>query len=164
MKALTVRQPWAWAIIHGGKDVENRTRNIAGAYRGPVAIHAGLRHADMPEGMPREVARAVGEWRRANPDASSRDLPDDPRNSRPVWYGHLGHIIGTANLWAVHQAAPRCCPNRGAPPFGSPWAMADHWHLCLTDQRPLPKPIPSRGRLGLWTPPADTLAELRRQL
>ena len=24
--ALSVRQPWAWAIIHGGKDVENRTK------------------------------------------------------------------------------------------------------------------------------------------
>jgi hypothetical protein len=30
MRALTVRQPWAWAIVHGGKDIENRTRNIAG--------------------------------------------------------------------------------------------------------------------------------------
>lgn len=26
MKALTVQQPWAWAIIHGGKTVENRTQ------------------------------------------------------------------------------------------------------------------------------------------
>jgi hypothetical protein len=43
MRALTVRQPWAWAIVHGGKDVENRTRNLAGSYRGPVAIHAALR-------------------------------------------------------------------------------------------------------------------------
>ena len=42
MRVLTVRQPWAWAIVHGGKDIENRTRNVAGAYRGPVAIHAGL--------------------------------------------------------------------------------------------------------------------------
>lgn len=25
MKALSIRQPWAWLIIHGGKDVENRT-------------------------------------------------------------------------------------------------------------------------------------------
>lgn len=24
--AISVRQPWAWAIIHGGKDVENRTK------------------------------------------------------------------------------------------------------------------------------------------
>ena len=38
MKALTVRQPWAWCIFHG-KDVENRIWNKA--YRGPLLIHAG---------------------------------------------------------------------------------------------------------------------------
>ena len=42
MRILTVRQPWAYAIVHLGKDVENRVRNIAGDYRGPVAIHAAL--------------------------------------------------------------------------------------------------------------------------
>lgn len=51
MRILTVRQPWAWAIVHGGKDVENRTRNIAGAYRGPVAIHAGMRFDQSDEAM-----------------------------------------------------------------------------------------------------------------
>lgn len=25
MRALTIRQPWAWAIFHAGKDVENRS-------------------------------------------------------------------------------------------------------------------------------------------
>ena len=30
--ALSVRQPWAWAIIYGGKDIENR---------GPVAVNKG---------------------------------------------------------------------------------------------------------------------------
>lgn len=39
MKAISVRQPWAWAIIHGGKDIENRT--WATRHRGPLLIHAG---------------------------------------------------------------------------------------------------------------------------
>jgi hypothetical protein len=38
MKCLSVRQPWAWLIIHGGKDVENRTWSTP--YRGLLAIHA----------------------------------------------------------------------------------------------------------------------------
>src|SRR4051794_10687341 len=42
MKALSVQQPWAWAIVHGGKDVENRRTGIVGTYRGPLAIHASL--------------------------------------------------------------------------------------------------------------------------
>ena len=39
MYALTVRQPWAHAIIYFGKDVENRSWPTP--YRGPLAIHAG---------------------------------------------------------------------------------------------------------------------------
>ncbi|MBK6616410.1 ASCH domain-containing protein [Ottowia sp.] len=38
MKALSVRQPWAWLIVQGLKDIENRTwkTNV----RGRVLIHA----------------------------------------------------------------------------------------------------------------------------
>jgi hypothetical protein len=39
VRMLTVKQPWAWAIIHAGKDVENRGRFCA--YRGQLLIHAG---------------------------------------------------------------------------------------------------------------------------
>jgi hypothetical protein len=38
-RAITVRQPWANAIINDGKMVENRSWPTK--YRGPVAIHAG---------------------------------------------------------------------------------------------------------------------------
>lgn len=38
MKALTVKQPWASAIVFGSKDVENRTWLTH--YRGPLWIHA----------------------------------------------------------------------------------------------------------------------------
>jgi hypothetical protein len=38
-KVLSVRQPWASLLVHGFKDVENRT--WATSYRGPLVIHAG---------------------------------------------------------------------------------------------------------------------------
>ena len=38
MKAISVRQPWAWAILHAGKDIENRSWNTH--YRGELLIHA----------------------------------------------------------------------------------------------------------------------------
>lgn len=38
MKALSIRQPWAWAILHAGKDIENR--NWPTTFRGVFAIHA----------------------------------------------------------------------------------------------------------------------------
>lgn len=37
--ALTIRQPWAWAIVAGHKLVENRSWRTR--YRGPLYIHAG---------------------------------------------------------------------------------------------------------------------------
>ena len=38
MTGLTIRQPWAWAILHAGKRIENRSWRCK--YRGPLLIHA----------------------------------------------------------------------------------------------------------------------------
>ena len=38
MKALSIRQPWAWLIVNGFKDIENRT--WATKYRGKFSVHA----------------------------------------------------------------------------------------------------------------------------
>ena len=38
MKAISIRPPWAWAILHAGKDIENRTWKTK--IRGTIAIHA----------------------------------------------------------------------------------------------------------------------------
>lgn len=39
MRTLSIRQPWAWLIVNGHKDIENRDWETL--YRGPVLIHAG---------------------------------------------------------------------------------------------------------------------------
>lgn len=155
MKALTVQQPWAWAIIHGGKDIENRTQ--AWSYRGPLAIHAGNRWSERGA-----IADPVVE-------AAVKACPDDEWTLRH--YGlddqfedyHRGAIIGVVDLVGVHLAADGCCD--------SPWAelsYAEHGgrtrrdivHLVLENPRPLPEPIPCRGALGLWTPPVDVIHAL----
>lgn len=38
MKALSVRQPWAWLIVNGWKNIENRTWSTT--VRGRILIHA----------------------------------------------------------------------------------------------------------------------------
>ncbi len=38
MKALSLRQPWAWLIVNGYKDVENR--QWSSSHRGALLIHA----------------------------------------------------------------------------------------------------------------------------
>lgn len=39
MKALSIQQPWAWLIVNGLKDIENRTWRST--FRGRVLVHAG---------------------------------------------------------------------------------------------------------------------------
>lgn len=39
MKALSIRQPWAWLILNAGKDIENREWPTR--FRGRVLIHTG---------------------------------------------------------------------------------------------------------------------------
>ena len=50
MKALSIRQPWAWAILHAGKDIENRPERIARMAEKLIGqciyIHAGLKLDD----------------------------------------------------------------------------------------------------------------------
>ncbi|WP_427452213.1 ASCH domain-containing protein [Litorimonas sp. WD9-15] len=41
MKALSINQPFGWAILQGGKDVENRSWSTS--FRGEFLIHVGLR-------------------------------------------------------------------------------------------------------------------------
>ena len=42
MKALSIMQPWAWLIVNGWKDLENRTWQTN--YRGPLLIHASKQY------------------------------------------------------------------------------------------------------------------------
>jgi hypothetical protein len=44
VKALSIQQPWAWLIVNGYKDIENRSWHTK--YRGPIAVHASLRFDD----------------------------------------------------------------------------------------------------------------------
>lgn len=134
LRILTVRQPWAWAIIHGGKDVENRVRNIAGGYRGPVAIHAAKGVGSTDEFMANTVAVA--------------------KIGRPVPFGlTYGAIIGVVDIVEVHSPATDLTRDDFCQsPMGdlcSAWAQIETWHLVLANPRALAEPIPYRGALGL---------------
>lgn len=134
MKILTVRQPWAWAIIHGGKDIENRSMNIAGNYRGPVAIHAGKkRHSD-----------SWALFERTAPNAQA--LRDQATIETA-----FGSIIGVVDLVDVHRclgSEEDCSSATGSFPC-SAWAFkTEKFHLVFANPRPI-QPIPYKGFLGL---------------
>ncbi|WTX00937.1 hypothetical protein OG216_46780 (plasmid) [Streptomycetaceae bacterium NBC_01309] len=59
VRALTLHQPWAHAIAHLGKDVENRRRRTN--FRdGLVLVHAGARvDQDAMQDLPADVAAAM---------------------------------------------------------------------------------------------------------
>lgn len=172
MRILTVRQPWAHAIIHLGKDVENRVRNIAGSYRGAVAIH---------------VAQRVDQWREATLASAGQALEracGEYMRERAVlfdtapWYQNPGAIIGVVDLIGAHKCAgtptnrPRCYEANGfsdavnaGTGLCSPWAdqFAEN-HLVLANPRPLAVPIPYRGALGLRRLDEETIAQIAAQI
>lgn len=125
VRVLTVRQPWAWAIIHGGKDIENRSRAL-GPYRGPVAIHAAAQ-VD-PDPTERDSWVTMADALMLAPDAYS-DMP-------------CSVIIGVVDLIDVHEDDSAQCY------YCSGWADCG-WHHVLANSRPLSEPIPFRGALGL---------------
>lgn len=147
-RILTVRQPWAWAIIHGGKTVENRVRNIAGDYRGPVLIHAA-QQVDLAafSGQSAPLTAAVTAYNEANTDV----LKSGP------WHAHRGAIIGVVDLVDVHLGSRRSewCwhDDRGMKDRCSSWGEDDSFHLVLANPRALDEPIPYTGALGLRRSP-----------
>lgn len=142
MKALSVKQPWAWAIAHAGKNIENRGRRTS--HRGPVAIHASKTYNDWAWSSP-PMVRLFTDPAMRYPDIES--LP-------------LGAIVAVAEVSDVHQ-----CPDPEAPccqPWGEPWygVGGAAWHYVLTSIRPLAEPIPCRGSLGFWTVPDHIATQL----
>lgn len=120
MKALTVRQPWAWLLIYGGKDIENRDWWCG--YRGPLAIHAakGMTVAEY------EDARRYVEH--FNP-ALSIAMPQCGDLTR-------GAIIGTMRMRGWVRSSD------------SQWFQG-RYGFVLSDPVPM-APVFVKGALGLW--------------
>ena len=100
VKALTIRQPWAWAVVHAGKDVENRRWQTS--YRGPLLIHAAK--GDDPGGAARIL------WTMADPGAFGQ-----PRAA----FQARGAIIGMAYLADILTDSP----SRWAQPHRFHWIL-----------------------------------------
>jgi hypothetical protein len=121
VKALSIRQPWAWLIVNGHKPLENRTWTTP-CPRGPLLIHAG-----------KSMTRA--EW--ASCELTVRAIaPHVALPSLEALQHQLGGIVGRCTLsgW-VHE--------HPSPWFFGPYAFT------LEDARPLPF-TPCRGALGFF--------------
>jgi hypothetical protein len=163
---LTVRQPWCWAIVHGGKPVENRSWAVR--YRGPVWLHAGARSRWDPAGGQSPLMRQ--QWKRWL-RASVPDWPGLPASDvtlgRRTTLMPFGAVVALAHVAGCHPSE-RCqqppAHRFALPTFCSPWAIAGQCHVVLRGICPLPEAVPCKGALGLWRLPDEVEKAVREQL
>lgn len=132
--AISVRQPWAWAIIHAGKNIENRSHDgVFRRHRGALAIHAA-------QGMTGEEYRAAAQFifERAGAWPPMRSVL------------HYGAIVGLVDLVDVVAESD------------SPWFVGPYG-LVLANPRPLAVPVSCKGQLGLWPVPTMQRAAIAAQ-
>ena len=126
-RAISIRQPWAWAILHAGKPVENRT--WATRFRGRVLIHAG-----------RTFDREGYEWIALNAERLGLPVGAVPGpNGFP-----MGGVVGAVTVADCVEEGD------GHPVEDSPWFFGP-FGFVLTDPEAC-ELVPCPGRLGFFSP------------
>lgn len=163
MKALSLTQPWATLIAIGAKRIE--TRSWSTPFRERIAIHASkgfprdcrelcreepFRSALERGGIPFD-ASAPAHWYHV-PSYRLREIKDMPLGAI-VALATITGVARTENIIAMSQGLLRheidfgdYSPGR----FG--WVLADVVRL--------PKPIPAKGALGLWSVTPEILEQI----
>lgn len=122
--ALSIRQPWCWAILNAGKDIENRDWNSR--FRGHICLHAskGMTRFEYEDCL--ATMHAISEGR---PFPSGLTLPAFEELQR-------GGIVGTVEI--IDCVAESM----------SPWFFG-RFGFVLRNVRPT-EFIPVKGALGLF--------------
>lgn len=128
MKALTLRQPWPWALLKGGCDTLSWSDKTLQGYRGPLLIHSATRvlnDFELVAGLAGETMPGV-------------DVPGDVTTA-------MGGFVGLVVVDSTHHSS--AC--RG---ICSEWALEGGFHSRVTGAKPLPSRIPGFGQRGLFEP------------
>lgn len=154
MTALSIRNPWAHAIIAGLKPVENRSWRTN--FRGRFVVHAcgdliiGRDDIDVIErydGILEPIVAAL----LAHHDDFARHLgrlaylgPDEALQAQVAALARVplreepGYLIGEVDLLDCVKG------------FESPWSVRGEWQFVLANPVAYAKPIPAKGRLNFW--------------
>jgi len=126
--AISVQQPWAWFIVNGVKDVENRTWPVPSKYIGPVLIHAGK----SPKFSMAEASDIIQQLRERHGKPESMTCFKLGRET--------GGIVGMARIVGCTKG------------HRSIWANTEPgtWHWEIADAKPLPF-MPFKGVLGFFS-------------
>lgn len=141
MKIITVRAPWPWWIMYGGKDIENRSRRWS--YQGPLLISQSAAWKEFE--VTRDHVAAMSIWGRSG---NRPTLPKDHASMMREW---CGHIVGLVDMMGCTEDSP------------SPWFVG-RFGYGLTRPRPLTTPIPWKGAQSVQDAPDHIRAEVARQL
>jgi hypothetical protein len=145
MKALTIIEPWATLLVMGKKRYETRDWQIV--YRGLIAIHSGkkvLTECDYNLG----VAECM---------INSEITPEILKNNRGkiIAVGYLKDIILMSEDFMKEISETE--KDLGL------WKVGRYaWDII--DIKPLLKPIPVRGMLGLWDVSDEIEQQINQQL
>ena len=134
MKAISIRPPWAWAILNAKKDIENRTWRTK--ILGTVAVHASqtMRRS--------EYAEALRKIKTVSPRVK---VPPYESMSR-------GAIIGVVDIVGCE------------PTTKSKWHARGHYGFLLANPRALRRPVPCKGSLSFWEVPENIAKRISREL
>jgi hypothetical protein len=100
MKALSIQQPWAWAILYLGKDIENRDWRYPPKFRGKFFIHTGKKidkegyeyiSDTMRFGLPR-----IGDLQTGGIVGSAEITSCVTHSNSPWFFGPQGLVIANA--------------------------------------------------------------------
>lgn len=136
-RVLSVRQPWAFLLVSGIKNVENRTWRTD--YTGPLLIHAGKSwdhkgYAIIQKLFP-DAAEVIEKHFRPIYGWGCKSCPVGAHADE------FGAIVGQVELTGCWP------PNK---PIPSIWAEPDLFHWIIPDAKVFDEPIPARGYQGLW--------------
>lgn len=117
--ALSVRQPWAWAIIHAGKDIENRSWQAVNhglRVRGRIAIHAAKGLARREYERASEFMASIGVTCPPAADLLRGGIVGSrPGHPRPMRGGGASFTAPTAAPSVPPAMAPAAAPVPQAP-------------------------------------------------
>ena len=132
-KVLTDKQPYAWLICAGIKDIENRSWKCPQKYIGQrMLIHASAKYSKVML-LDEQVESIFNHFSQICKGGFDDDYAWD------VIYKNTSAIIGSVIIADCVQNHP------------SIWAMEGYWHWVLKDPILFEKPILNvKGKLGFW--------------
>ena len=142
MKAITVKQPWAWLIVNDYKPIENRSWKTK--YRGEFGVHASLQFDTDGYRWVEEHAEQLGV------DMSEFPLPYEFVRGAIIGSVEIVDcVINHHSVWAEKSIDCKDgCPSVESCPIGKCPHQVYNW--VLANPIKFPKPIPCKGKLSFW--------------